>query len=158
MDVLFSNFLDKPVWMWIFFILIVLVLLILDLGVFHRKVREIGVKESLALSAFYITLGLLFGAWVWWYLGPTAGINYVTGFVIEKSLAMDNIFVIAMIFSYFSIPRIYQQSLILGNYRCNFSKSYHDWRGRNTGQPIFMGSLYICSLSYFYRDKNVAKC
>jgi len=98
MDVLFSNFLDKPVWMWIFFILIVLVLLILDLGVFHRKVREIGVKESLALSAFYITLGLLFGAWVWWYLGPTAGINYVTGFVIEKSLAMDNIFVIAMIF------------------------------------------------------------
>jgi tellurite resistance protein TerC len=69
MDVLFSNFLDKPVWMWIFFILIVLVLLILDLGVFHRKVREIGVKESLALSAFYITLGLLFGAWVWWYPG-----------------------------------------------------------------------------------------
>lgn len=58
MDILFSNFLDKPVWMWIFFILIVLVLLILDLGVFHRNVREIGVKESLALSAFYITLGL----------------------------------------------------------------------------------------------------
>ncbi|WP_444860266.1 TerC family protein, partial [Klebsiella pneumoniae] len=112
MDVLFSNFLDKPVWMWIFFILIVLVLLILDLGVFHRKVREIGVKESLALSAFYITLGLLFGAWVWWYLGPTAGINYVTGFVIEKSLAMDNIFVIAMIFSYFSIPRIYQHRVL----------------------------------------------
>ncbi|AVH14843.1 TerC family protein [Acinetobacter indicus] len=112
MDVLFSNFLDKPVWMWIFFILIVLILLILDLGVFHRKVREIGVKESLALSAFYITLGLLFGAWVWWYLGPTAGINYVTGFVIEKSLAMDNIFVIAMIFSYFSIPRIYQHRVL----------------------------------------------
>jgi len=64
MDILFSNFLDKPVWMWIFFILIVLVLLILDLGVFHRNVREIGVKESLALSAFYITLGLFFGAWI----------------------------------------------------------------------------------------------
>jgi len=112
MDVLFSNFLDKPVWMWGFFILVVLGLLILDLGVFHRKVREIGVKESLALSAFYITLGLLFGAWLWWYLGPTAGINYVTGFVIEKSLAMDNIFVIPMIFSYFSIPRIYQHRVL----------------------------------------------
>lgn len=77
--------------MWLFFIVIVLVLLVLDLGVLHRNVREIGVKESLGLSAFYITLGLLFGAWVWWYIGPTAGLNYVTGFVIEKSLAMDNI-------------------------------------------------------------------
>lgn len=112
MDILFSNFLDKPVWMWIFFILIVLVLLILDLGVFHRNVREIGVKESLVLSAFYITLGLFFGAWIWWYIGSTAGINYITGFVIEKSLAMDNIFVIAMIFSYFSIPRIYQHRVL----------------------------------------------
>lgn len=112
MDILFSEFLDKPVWMWLFFIVIVLVLLVLDLGVLHRNVREIGVKESLVLSAFYITLGLLFGAWVWWYIGPTAGLNYVTGFVIEKSLAMDNIFVIAMIFTYFSIPRIYQHRVL----------------------------------------------
>ncbi|MDI3378866.1 TerC family protein [Acinetobacter sp. V89_7] len=112
MDILFSEFLDKPVWMWLFFIVIVLVLLVLDLGVLHRNVREIGVKESLGLSAFYITLGLLFGAWVWWYIGPTAGLNYVTGFVIEKSLAMDNIFVIAMIFTYFSIPRIYQHRVL----------------------------------------------
>lgn len=65
MDILFSEFLDKPVWMWLFFIVIVLVLLVLDLGVLHRNVREIGVKESLGLSAFYITLGLLFGAWGW---------------------------------------------------------------------------------------------
>ncbi len=112
MDILFSEFLDKPVWMWLFFIVIVLVLLVLDLGVLHRNVREIGVKESLGLSAFYITLGLLFGAWVWWYIGPTAGLNYVTGFVIEKSAAMDNIFVIAMIFTYFSIPRIYQHRVL----------------------------------------------
>lgn len=63
-------------------------------------------------EATYITLGLLFGAWVWWYIGPTAGLNYVTGFVIEKSLAMDNIFVIAMIFTYFSIPRIYQHRVL----------------------------------------------
>ncbi len=54
----------------------------------------------------------MFGAWVWWYIGPTAGLNYVTGFVIEKSLAIDNIFVIAMIFTYFSIPRIYQHRVL----------------------------------------------
>jgi tellurite resistance protein TerC len=70
------------------------------------------VRESLAMSTFYIALGLGFGAWVWWYLGATAGLNYVTGFVIEKSLAMDNVFVIAMIFAYFGIPRLYQHRVL----------------------------------------------
>ncbi|MBC7505246.1 MAG: TerC family protein, partial [Sandarakinorhabdus sp.] len=66
----------------------------------------------LALSAGYISLGLVFGGWVWWYLGEKAGLEYVTGFVIEKSLAMDNVFVIAMIFSYFAIPRQYQHRVL----------------------------------------------
>lgn len=112
MEFLTLLWLGKPLWMWLAFVAIVVGLLILDLGVLHRKEREIGVRESLAMSAFYIALGLGFGAWVWWYLGPTAGINYVTGFVIEKSLAMDNVFVIAMIFSYFAIPRIYQHRVL----------------------------------------------
>jgi tellurite resistance protein TerC len=104
--------LGKPLWMWFAFIGIVIALLVLDLGVLHRKQREIGVRESLAMSAFYIALGLGFGGWVWWYMGATAGINYVTGFVIEKSLAMDNVFVIAMIFAYFGIPRLYQHRVL----------------------------------------------
>lgn len=54
----------------------------------------------------------MFGGWVWWYLGEKAGLEYVTGFVIEKSLAMDNVFVIAMIFSYFAIPRQYQHRVL----------------------------------------------
>ena len=104
--------LGKPVWMWLSFLGIVIALLALDLGVLHRKQREIGVRESLAMSAFYIALGLGFGAWVWWQMGATAGMNYVTGFVIEKSLAMDNVFVIAMIFAYFGIPRLYQHRVL----------------------------------------------
>ncbi|HEV7372313.1 TerC family protein, partial [Arenibaculum sp.] len=68
--------------------------------------------ESLLLSAFYIALGLIFGGWVWWQLGPQAGKEYVTGFVVEKSLAMDNVFVIAMIFSYFAVPRLYQHRVL----------------------------------------------
>jgi len=112
MEFLEILWLGKPGWMWLTFIAIVLTLLVLDLGVFHREEREIGVRESLAMSAFYITLGLAFGGWIWWQMGPTAGMNYVTGFVVEKSLAMDNVFVIAMIFAYFGIPRLYQHRVL----------------------------------------------
>lgn len=112
MEFLVLDFLGKPAWMWLAFIAIVVVLLVLDLGVLHRKQREIGVRESLILSAAYIALSMGFGAWVWWYMGATAGMNYLTGFVIEKSLAMDNVFVIAMIFSYFAIPRLYQHRVL----------------------------------------------
>ena len=112
METLTLLWLGKPLWMWLAFIGIVIVLLVLDLGVLHRKQREIEVRESLILSAFYIALGLAFGGWVWWYMGETAGIQYITGFVIEKSLAMDNVFVIAMIFAYFAIPRQYQHRVL----------------------------------------------
>jgi tellurite resistance protein TerC len=112
MEMLTLPWLGKPLWMWLAFIGIVVLLLVVDLGVLHRKQREIGARESLAMSAFYIALGLGFGGWIWWQMGATAGINYVTGFVIEKSLAMDNVFVIAMIFAYFGIPRLYQHRVL----------------------------------------------
>ena len=112
MDFLMIDWLGKPAWLWLMFVGIVAVLLILDLGVLHRKQREIGVQESLILSAVYIGLGVAFGGWVWWYMGETAGMNYLTGFVIEKSLAMDNVFVIAMIFTYFAVPRLYQHRVL----------------------------------------------
>ena len=112
MDFLMIDWLGKPAWLWLMFVGIVAVLLILDLGVLHRKQREIGVQESLILSAVYIGLGVAFGGWVWWYVGEAAGMNYLTGFVIEKSLAMDNVFVIAMIFTYFAVPRLYQHRVL----------------------------------------------
>lgn len=112
MDFLSLVWLGTPLWMWLAFLGIVIALLALDLGVLHRREREIGVRESLTLSAFYILLGLGFGAWIWWQMGATAGLNYVTGFVVEKSLAMDNVFVIAMIFTYFGIPRLYQHRVL----------------------------------------------
>ncbi len=102
----------KPAWMWFAFLGIVTVLLVLDLGVLHRKSREIGVRESLALSAGYIGLGLGFGAWVWWQLGAEPGMEYLTGFAVEKALAMDNVFVIAMIFAFFAVPRQYQHRVL----------------------------------------------
>ena len=112
MDLLATAWLGTPLWLWLSFFGIVVALLALDLGVLHREDHEIGVKESLWLSAFYISLGLGFAGFVWWQLGQQAAIEYVTGFVVEKSLAMDNVFVIAMIFGYFAIPRLYQHRVL----------------------------------------------
>jgi tellurite resistance protein TerC len=112
MEFLYLDWLGTPLWMWLAFLTIVVALLALDLGVLHRKQREIEVRESLLLSAFYIALGLAFGGWIWWQMGETAAVQYVTGFVIEKSLAMDNVFVIAMIFAYFAVPRLYQHRVL----------------------------------------------
>ena len=112
-DFMAHQFLGTAVWMWLTFLALVIVLLVLDLGVLHKESREIGIKESFLLSSFYIALGLAFSGFVWWQSGDKAAVEYLTGFVVEKSLAMDNIFVIAMIFSYFAIPRAYQHRVLL---------------------------------------------
>jgi tellurite resistance protein TerC len=112
LDVLQSPFLGKAAWVWLVFAGTVVTLLALDLGVLHQDDREIGVRESLFLSAGYIGMALLFGGWVWWYLGAQSGTEYFTGFLIEKSLSMDNVFVIALIFSYLAIPRQYQHRVL----------------------------------------------
>ena len=105
-------FLGKPIWIWLVFISVVIVLLILDLGFLNKKSQEIGVKKSLWMSAFYISIGLLFGGWIYFELGAQSAKEYITGFVIEKTLAMDNVFVISLIFSYFAIPPKYQHRVL----------------------------------------------
>ena len=107
-----TDFIGKPAWAWLAFIGIVVTLLAFDLGVLHRDDHEIDVRESLLLSAGYIGAAVIFGAWVWWYLGAQSGMDYYTGFMIEKSLSMDNVFVIALIFSFFAIPRQYQHRVL----------------------------------------------
>ncbi len=107
-----TSFLGTPTWIWLLFLLIVAALLVFDLGVLHKDDKEIGVRESLLLSGGYITVALIFGTWVWWYMGAESGMAYFTGFMIEKSLSMDNIFVIALIFGFFAIPRKYQHRVL----------------------------------------------
>ncbi|MGN7772774.1 TerC family protein [Phyllobacterium sp. 22552] len=112
LDFLFIDWLGKPVWMWLSFFGLVLAILAFDLGVLHKENKEINVVESLKLSVLYISLGLAFGGWVWWYIGADAGMAYITGFVVEKTLALDNVFVIALIFSFFAVPRLYQHRVL----------------------------------------------
>lgn len=117
---------------WIAFIAFVLMMLALDLGVFHRKAYVVSVKEALAWSAVWLSMGLSFSVFVyfaydsqWFGLGAVADAvdgltnggraateKYLTGYVVEKSLSVDNIFVIAMIFSFFAVPPIYQHRVL----------------------------------------------
>ncbi len=107
-----TELLGKEAWVWLVFFGIVVTLLVLDLGVLHKDNHVISVKESLWMSAGYIAIAMLFGGWIWWEMGPEPGMNYITGFFVEKTLALDNIFVISLIFSYFAIPRLYQHRVL----------------------------------------------
>ncbi len=99
-------------WSWLGFNLFVLALLALDLGVLHRRVREITFREALAWSAFWIVLALAWAAGVWHLRGASDALGFLTGYLIEKSLSVDNLFVILLIFSYFGIPVIYQHRVL----------------------------------------------
>jgi tellurite resistance protein TerC len=120
------------IWMWIAFITFVLLMLALDLGVFHRKAHVVSVREALGWSAVWFAMGLAFAVFVyfayegkWFGLGTvadavdglandgaTATEKFLTGYVVEKSLSVDNIFVIAMIFTFFSVPQLYQHRVL----------------------------------------------
>jgi TerC family integral membrane protein len=103
---------DNPLWLWAGFNLFILALLALDLGVFHRKAHAVSLREATLWSAVWITLALLFNAGIWMFRGPEAGVQFLTGYLIEKSLSVDNIFVIALLFGYFAVPAIHQHRVL----------------------------------------------
>jgi len=113
MEFLFADWLGTPAWFWLSFLGLVVALTAFDLGILHKEDREMGIGESLKLSAFYIIVAMLFGLWVWYARGPEPGMEYFTGYFIEKALSIDNVFVISLIFSYFAIPAKYQYRALL---------------------------------------------
>jgi tellurite resistance protein TerC len=121
MEFLFADWLGTPVWFWLAFIGLVAALTAFDLGILHKEDREMGIAESLKLSAFYISIALAFGVWVYFHktaaygeaIGTDLTMKYYTGFFIEKALSIDNIFVIGLIFTTFAIPRKYQYRALL---------------------------------------------
>ena len=116
MDALLSFFatplFGTPGWFWLAFVLIILGLLVLDLGVLHRDQHEIEMRESLLLYSGYFSVGLAFGGCIWWQLGATKALEFYTGFLVEQSLSMDNVFVMAVILNFFAIPRRYQHRVL----------------------------------------------
>ncbi len=99
-------------WVWPAFVGLILFLLALDLFVFHRDAHVVSFREATMYSIFWITLGLAFGALIFVWQGPKAGGEYLAGYLIEKSLAVDNIFVFALIFGYFAVPAKYQHRVL----------------------------------------------
>jgi tellurite resistance protein TerC len=101
------------VWLWIGFNLFVLGMLALDLGVFHRKAHAVSFRESIAWTIVWITLALVFNLGIWYFAGQEKALEFFTGYVIEKSLSVDNVFVFALLFSYFAVPPTYQHKVLL---------------------------------------------
>ncbi len=101
-----------PTWAWAGFTALVGVLLVLDLFVFARGTREISFRRATVLSGFWIAVALIFGVAVWLVAGPQRGGEYFAGYIIEKSLSVDNVFVFALIFSYFAVPARYQYRVL----------------------------------------------
>ncbi|NUO80197.1 TerC family protein [candidate division KSB1 bacterium] len=103
---------SSELWMWIGFNVFVLAMLALDLGVFHRKAHEVKIKEALIWSGVWIALALVFNYGLYLWRGPQTALEFLTGYLIEKSLSVDNIFVFIMIFAYFKVPAVYQHKIL----------------------------------------------
>jgi tellurite resistance protein TerC len=100
------------IWFWIGFIAFVLAMLALDLGVFQRKVHEVRPKEAAIWTAIWVALALIFAGGLAWFHGSEPALTFLTGYVIEESLSMDNIFVIVLIFDFFAVPKQYQHRVL----------------------------------------------
>src|SRR5690348_11364237 len=100
------------VWPWIWFNLFVLVLLALDLGVFHRRSHAVSTKEALIWSAAWISLALAFNVGLYFVSGGEDALQFLTGYLIEKSLSVDNIFIFVLLFGYFKVPAAYQHRVL----------------------------------------------
>ena len=109
-------------WLWVGFNAFVLAMLAIDLGVFHRSAHEVSVKEAAIWSAVWVALALGFNYGIYHFMGEQAGLEFLAGYLIEKALSVDNIFVFVLIFSYFRVPPKYQHRVlfwgILGRWSC----------------------------------------
>ena len=102
---------NVPLWAWVAVLGVILAMLAVDLFA-HRRAHVVSVREAAVWSAIWVSLGLAFGGVVWWAYGLQAGGEYLAGYLIEKSLAVDNVFVFALIFTYFAVPREYQHRVL----------------------------------------------
>jgi len=100
------------IWLWVGFNIFVLAMLALDLGVFHRKAHALSLKEASIWSVVWITLAMVFNAGLYLFAGPEPALQFFTGYLIEKSLSVDNIFIFVLLFTYFKVPAAFQHRVL----------------------------------------------
>jgi len=106
------DLLANKYFLWTAFNLLVLVMLALDLGIFHRKDHRISIKEGIIWSVIWIIVALIFNVWIYFWKGSEVAVQFLTGYIIERSLSIDNIFVFIVIFAYFKVPEKYQYKVL----------------------------------------------
>src|SRR3989454_6173765 len=100
------------IWLWVGFNIFVLAMLALDLGVFHRKAHAVSLKEASIWSVVWITLAMVFNVGLYLFAGPEPALQFFTGYLIEKSLSVDNIFIFVLLFTFFKVPAAYQHRVL----------------------------------------------
>lgn len=158
---LLSPLAGAPTWAWLLFIAIVVGLLALDLGVFHREDKPISLKESLWTSALYVVAALAFAGWVWHSFGSADAMRFLTGYVVEKSLSLDNVFVISLIFGFLAIPPHLQHRvlfwgilgvLVMRALLIGFGTALvHEFQWL---LPVFGALLIVAALKMLVRDQD----
>ena len=140
--------------LWVGFTLVVLVLLFLDLGVFHREAREVSRKEAGIWSAVWISLALVFNAGIYYTNGSEPALEFLAGYLIEKSLSVDNIFVFLLIFSYFSVPLAYQHRVLFWGILGALVMRGHFHCPRSDAATLFsLDHLYLRRFPDLYRHQ-----
>jgi tellurite resistance protein TerC len=142
---------------WVGFVSCILVFLALDLGVFHRKAHVVSFKEALAWTCTWFTIAMLFALLLRPLRGDKEALEFVTGYLIELSLSMDNVFVIALIFGYFRIPREYQHRVLFwGILGALVMRGAMIYLGVVLISLITLGPLHLRGVPHLQRNQNDA--
>ena len=147
---------ERPL-LWIFFNLFVLAMLAIDLGVFHRHAHKVSLREALAWSVVWISLALLFNLGIYYYWGTEKALEFLAGYLIEKSLSVDNIFCLPDdLLVFCRARRLPAPGAVLGNFgRVDHARALHRGR-RSAPDSISLDDIHIWRLSRLHRNQNVA--
>ena len=158
---------EHPFWVWIFFFAVVLIALFVDIGIVNRKAHAPTRKETFVWSIVWVSLALLFNGFIYWQVGThhqdwnlafSKAKEFLTGYLIELSLSVDNLFVFLLIFSFFKVPKKYQHRVLFwGIYGRARDAHGHDLRGRGAGRALSLDPLSFRRVSDLYGIKNVSR-
>jgi tellurite resistance protein TerC len=149
-------------WMLGVFFVVVIAMILVDIFMLGRKGdAKVSTKEALVWSIVWLTVAMLFNLWLYFYLGDKYGeevasqksLEFLTGYILEKSLAVDNLFVFVMLFAYFKVPEIYQKRVLLyGNFWCTDIAFYYDRCRCGFGEPISLDFVSIRRVFALFGD------